>query len=242
MSLRWRANESGCTDDRVRLIRKIRSSLISWGRDHFETFPWRSSTNSFHSLVAEMMLQRTRAEQVEPIYNAFVAKYPTPEKAARDSPDAILDLLKPLGLEWRARNILRLVCSLSERGGPIPTDYTELKELPGIGDYIASAYLSMHAGLRASIIDSNVVRLYGRIFGFQTDGETRRMNWFKELVEEITPESNFRGFNYAVLDFSRKICKPKPLCSECTFRDICSYCEGLDIGETKKAKSDIHSL
>lgn len=239
MSIRGKTKKPRAKDDGVQSIQEIRSVLFKWSQDNFDDFPWRSSDNPFHVLIAELMLQRTRAEQVVPVYNKFTARYPSIKDAAETNPDEILELLKPLGLEWRARNIVEVIQTLFTLGGIVPSNYDELKKLSGVGDYIASAFLSMHTGERAIIIDSNVVRIWGRIFGFETDAETRRKKWFKELAEKMTPSSEFRVFNYAVLDFSRKICKAKPLCMECPLRVLCSYFEELSDGQEKEAKSDI---
>jgi A/G-specific adenine glycosylase len=59
------------------------------------------------------------------------------------------------------------------------------------GSYIASAYRSLHLRERDFIIDSNVIRLYGRFFGFSTDSETRRKRSFLELADRATPARRF---------------------------------------------------
>ena len=46
----------------------------------------------------------------------------------------------------------------------------DLLKLPGVGEYIASAFRSFHFGKREFIIDSNVVRLYGRFYGWRNTG------------------------------------------------------------------------
>lgn len=203
-------------------IRKIREILIEWESVNYEAFPWRTTENKFHALVAELMLQRTNAEQVLDVYTKFVVTYPDLESAFLAKKDAITDMLSPLGLNWRIQNIITLIDKLVLLG-LIPENYDELIQLPGVGDYIASAYLSFHLGKCRPIIDSNAVRLWGRIYGLTTSPETRRKRWFKELVNKITPESDCKIFNYGVLDFTRKICKPNPQHSDCPFIDLCSY-------------------
>jgi len=93
--------------------------------------------------------------------------------------------------------------------------------------YAASSFLSLHAGVRASIVDSNVVRLYGRIFGLSTDAETRRKKWFLEIAEQLTPDTEFRDFNYALLDLTRKICKKVPLCQDCPINKYCNHYQNV---------------
>jgi len=169
------------------------------------------------------MLQRTRAEQVAPIYSTFVERYPDYSAAMKEEPEKIRDLISRLGLSWRAEKIIELVKILSEKDGFIPTTKEELTDLPGVGEYIANAFLSMHCGIKAPITDANAVRLWSRIIGFETHGEIHRRKWFTELCMWLTPDKAFKEFNYALLDFSRTICKTKPLCEECPLKAECKY-------------------
>lgn len=200
------------------LIRYFRSRLLEWEGEHFSCFPWRTTENMWHALVAEIMLQRTNAPQVSSVFVSFARKYRTPLDFVRaNSPDVFSNL----GLHWREKRFKELANSLSH--SEIPEGKKELMRLPGIGDYISSSFRSLHLNLRDAIIDSNVVRLYGRFFGFETDGETRRKKWFIELAQKITPKKNFREFNYGVIDFTRQVCRPTPLCKSCIFKRRCKY-------------------
>jgi len=169
------------------------------------------------------MLQRTKAEQVVSIYNSFVIRYQTPHDAAIEDPSKILAMLRPLGLNWRIRKIAELILELNRRAGMVPDKFDSLVELPGVGAYAASAYLSLHLGVRAAIVDSNAVRLWSRVFGLEKNGEMRRKKELLVLADRMTPRQGFRDFNYAVLDHTRKICKAKPLCNVCSLNCYCEY-------------------
>ncbi len=201
-----------------RAVGLFQFTIITWGTANFVDFPWRHTENQWHALAAEVMLQRTRAEQVVPVFREFSERYTTPLDFLKD-PDGIR-LFSRLGLLWRARPFLDLAALLSGASA-IPSDRKVLLTLPGIGDYIASAFRSLHLGIRDTIIDSNVVRIYGRFFGFRTTPETRRLKAFIELAERITPSEKFRAFNYGLIDFTRAICRPRPRCSECPLQDAC---------------------
>jgi len=209
-------------ENHVELIVKVRLLLFAWAKKNYSNFPWRNPKNQFHGLVAEIMLQRTKAEQVLPVYPLFVEKYSSPKDIVQDS-ESFLKLLEPLGLRWRNKEILNLCLALHKKGDRIPSRRKELLNLPGVGPYIADAYLSLHKGIRSSIIDANVVRLWGRILGFETDNETRRKKWFIKLVDQITPEKNFKQFNYAIIDFSRTVCGARPMCHTCTIASLCEF-------------------
>jgi A/G-specific adenine glycosylase len=203
--------------------------LVAWGKANFRDYPWRKTSNRFHALIAEIMLQRTKADQVLPVYEAFTRKYSSPKDVCLDSPEKVTEILKPLGLSWRARKILDLSVQASNR--EISDSYKELIDLSCVGQYAASAFLSLHSNQRFPLIDANTVRVWGRVFGFQTNAETRRKKWFKELVETLTPQKSFKEFNYSILDFSSLICKPKPLCYKCPINRQCRYYNNYVIGK-----------
>lgn len=207
----------------ARTIIEIQQRLIEWGRENYSDFPWRKTSNAFHVLIAETMLQRTRAEQVLSVYEAFVRRYPEIRDAAKEDPDRIRRLLEPLGLRWRTEKILELIGVLASRNEKIPETGNELIKLPGVGLYVANAFLSMHKGVKASIIDRNAVRLWSRIFGFGTDSETHRKRWFIDLADRLTSKDQFKQFNHSVLDFTRMICRPKPVCSKCPLASYCKF-------------------
>ncbi len=203
-------------------IKNLQNKLLEWGQDHYDLFPWRETNNKFHALIAEVMLQRTRAEQVIPVYIRFCNQYPSIDQAYQANDEEIRQVLHPLGLNWRITNIINLIHVLS-RLNKIPFDYCALISLPGVGPYIASAFLSFHGFVRKPIIDSNVVRLWSRLFNIKSKGELRRKKWFRELVDKLTHKTKHRRFNYAVLDLTRTVCKIQPLCMNCPLFSICEY-------------------
>ena len=167
------------------------------------------------------MLQRTNAEQVVPIFKCFEKKFKDPHSFLIHAKRTKTNYFSNLGLSWRNKYLIRAASFIDEYG--LPLEKRELLRIPGIGDYAASAFLSLHYNKRCSLIDSNIIRLYSRYFGFYYDGETRRKKWFLDLADRMTPRKSIKSFNYALLDFSRTICKPKPLCDECTLRKRCSF-------------------
>jgi len=200
----------------------LRARVLRWGRQNFNHFPWRSVKNPWHALAAEIMLQRTKADQVLPVFMGFAAKYREPaDFVARPTP-----LFSRLGLPIRDDQFLALNRTITIVG--LPNEKAKLLELPGVGDYVASAFLSLHLEKRAGLIDANTVRVYGRFFGFETDPETRRKRWLVDLAEEITPIRVFRDYNYAIIDFSREICTPrKPQHEMCPLRRKCRYLQNV---------------
>ena len=200
--------------------RRISRAVTLWGRANFADYPWRRTDNPWLALVAEVMLQRTRAASVTPVWEEFAAQFPTPtvcSSAPAGKPEA---LLERLGLSWRAPLVRKLAQDLSEPGGP-PLNSVALKSLPGVGDYAAAAFRSLHAGRRDVIVDANVVRWICRMTGDSWDGETRRKRWLRDLAEELTPKTTFRSYNYGILDLTMTLCGRNPQCHQCPVASMC---------------------
>lgn len=205
-------------------VKEAREILRSWGAENYQDYPWRRPGRAWHGLVAEILLQRTRAENVVPVYRVFVETFPTPADLARASEDQVQLIIYPLGLRWRAPLLVSLGKELT-RLGKVPDTFDELVVLPGIGPYVAAAWLSFHADGRGVLIDANIVRWICRMTGREYDGETRRKRWLRDFMEQLTPLAPVKEFNYALLDFTMLVCTPvNPKCSECPFADR-SLCE-----------------
>ena len=171
------------------------------------------------------MLRRTNAPQVVAIYQDVIRRYSDAESLARAPLDEVLAALRPLGLRWRAENIRKMAEVLTERfGGVVPSSYEELTQLPGVGDYVASAVCCFAFNQPVPVIDTNTVRVAGRYFGFQTHAESRRRKPVRETIAAVTSRTNARLFNMAFLDFAALTCKAvKPECPVCPLRFRCVY-------------------
>ena len=202
---------------------RITRALLRWGRRNARAYPWREELPLWQALIAEVMLQRTRADQVVPTFNEFRVRFPSPSALARASNKELSMLVKPLGLRWRARLLYRLTQRIAQMDGSLPLDQQALEALPGVGPYAAGALLSLHANRRAVLIDSNFVRVLCRMVGVAYDGETRRKRWIRDLSEAFTPPRAHRAYNYAVLDLAALVCRPRtPDCRQCPVLRWCA--------------------
>ncbi len=111
------------------------------GTNNYQDFPWRTTVVAWHGLVAEILLQRTRAKNVIPVYVNFCEKFKTPSDLANSSIGEIEKCIYPLGLIWRAPLLQNLGKELLKDDGLIPEDYQTIIKLPGVGNYVASAWV-----------------------------------------------------------------------------------------------------
>jgi len=200
-------------------------NLLKWGKDNFRSYPWRLTKDPFKILLAEMMLHRTKSDQVEPVYNELVLKFPSSELLSNIELDTLYEIIRPIGLNWRIKNIHDAVKYISKHyHNNIPDNLTDLKRIPGVGDYIASAVLCMAYNKSAPVLDVNIVRVVGRIFDIEIAESSRRAKKYKEKIVWLMDGVSAKQFLFSILDFASIICTLKnPKCVHCSLLKICSY-------------------
>jgi A/G-specific adenine glycosylase len=201
------------------------TELLKWGDRNRRNFPWRATINPFHILVAELMLQRTNASQVAPVYLKFIDKYPSPQDVALAKLEDVSEDLRPLGLAYRANRLKQIAdILLLKYDGRVPESEAELVELPGVGKYVANAVLCFAFGKMQPLVDANIIRVMTRIFSVEIPGEAHKKPEFWNLMKEILPAEGAREFNLSILDFASMICKSSnPDHDVCPVRNVCNF-------------------
>jgi len=198
----------------------VRRKLLAWYRVHGRDFPWRQTNNSFHLLIAEMMLRRTKADQVVRVYQTFTHLFQSPEEAAQLSLKEIEKLCRPLGLHYRGSEIYRAIHHLNLHKDAIPDS---LEEIPGIGPYSAAMIRSKLFYGREAAIDSNVVRIIARLSGIPFYHELRRNKNLIAAANHLHQTKHASSVNLALIDLAALICKPAPSCSQCPLQTVCKF-------------------
>jgi len=171
------------------------------------------------------MLQRTKADQVLPVYLNFFSNFKTPSDVARTNMKKLNHILYPLGLRWRIKRFKEVSQSIVKKfGGKVPETRNEISKLPGVGDYVAGIVLSVALNKKEWIVDSNVVRVFKRYFGISTSKEGRRDKHVIEIARNYA-DCNYPGkANLALLDFAALVCTPrKPIHERCPLSRSCHY-------------------
>jgi A/G-specific adenine glycosylase len=203
-------------------VSAIQERLLNWGAENRREFPWRTRIPFWQGLLVEVLLQRTRAAQVTPVFKSLKQQFPVAHRLTDMTTTDADEFFSSLGLTWRATHFVQLAWEIGRRRGRLKRDYLELQKLPGVGPYAAAAALSLHGEVRHEIVDSNTVRIVCRLLGNEFDAETRRKRWVHNALESITPELEFRAFNFALLDLGAEVCRPRnQLCDSCPLLDLC---------------------
>lgn len=170
------------------------------------------------------MLQQTRVDTVLPYFRDFLLRFPTLQRLAAAPLQDVLKAWEGLGYYSRARNLWRAARRVVETfHGRIPGEYDRFIELPGVGDYIAAAVMSIGRGLAIPVVDGNVLRVVCRWRGI---GDDTRLGATKEKVRSfllgVIPAASPGRFNEALMELGALVCTPKnPLCPGCPLRLDC---------------------
>jgi A/G-specific adenine glycosylase len=190
--------------------------------------PWRAkpglSPDPYHVLLSEAMLQQTQVATVVPYFRRFIGAFPTIESLANADEQKVLRLWQGLGYYARARNLRKCANMIVERfGGKIPRTVDELLTLPGVGRYTAGAVASIAFGVRAPIVDGNVVRVICRLDAITDDPRDRKVVeriWAR--AGELVPDKRAGDFNQSMMELGATVCTPKnPACLICPVREFC---------------------
>ena len=207
--------------------RRIRSPLVRWYTKHQRRLPWRGSGDPYRIWISEVMLQQTQVKTVIPYYHRFLEKFPTVEDLACGDLQAVLKLWEGLGYYARARNLHRAAGVVADKhAGRIPDRWEEFFSLPGVGDYTASAVLSIAFGRSCAVVDGNVKRVLARLFLIPDPvNRPAAHNTFKKTAAALMDGADPGTFNQAMMELGALICKPtRPDCDLCPVQ---RHCEGL---------------
>ncbi|KKG13678.1 HhH-GPD family protein [Methanosarcina mazei] len=207
-------------------IKIIRSELLIWGEQNLRKYPWRETLDPYKIAIAEVMLHRTKADQVKDIYEEFLIKYPDFESIIKAGREAIKDNLKSLGLFWRADLLYDMAVEvIEEYDGKLPLDRKKLMAMPGVGNYISAAILCFGYNLPEPVLDTNTVRVLGRIFGLKITDSSRRSKLFHDVMYDLVHFWDPRTVSFSLIDFANAVCIPgeRPRCEICNLRDICKF-------------------
>ena len=199
--------------------------LLNWYDYNARILPWRSDPTPYHVWISEIMLQQTRVEAVKKYYNRWMESLPDVKALAEVPDDELMKLWEGLGYYNRTRNLKAAAVQIMEEfDGEIPSDYSKLLSLRGIGEYTAGAIASIAFGIPESAVDGNALRIFSRILA--EDGEINKTSVKKKITQEVRrvlPEERPGDFNQALMDLGSSICIPngEPFCENCPWESIC---------------------
>ncbi len=196
--------------------------VISWYLTNKRSLPFRKSKDPYKIWLSEIMLQQTQVITVLPYYTKWIKKFPTLKAVSLSNIDSLLKLWEGLGYYKRCINFYKASkIVIDEHNGKIPDKKKELLVLPGVGEYTASAILSIAFNKPFPVIDGNVKRVMSRVIGIKklSKFNLRKIN---RLLEQLICRSQPGDFNQGLMEIGALICRPiNPRCKECPINKNC---------------------
>ncbi|MCW2277190.1 A/G-specific adenine glycosylase [Heliophilum fasciatum] len=212
-------------------------ALLAWYQREKRDLPWRRTTDPYAIWVSEVMLQQTRVETVIPYYRNFLRLFPTVQVLAAAAEEQVLKAWEGLGYYRRVRHLYqaaRLVVEAHQ--GKVPPEPTAFRALPGVGDYISGAVLSIAYGLREPAVDGNVCRVLARLqLWTEPVGSTKLLKQAQQLSREQLQrlaDGEVADWTQALMELGALICLPKsPRCTHCP---VAEHCQARSAGQAEE--------
>ena len=194
----------------------VAPALLRWYDAHRRTLPWRAGpgerADPYRVWLSEVMLQQTTVATVGPRFAAWVARWPDFASLARADEADVMAAWAGLGYYARARNLVACARAVvAGHDGAFPHTESELRALPGIGDYTAAAIAAIAFDEPATVVDANVERVVARLFRLADKAAIR------PAAATLTPAVRAGDFAQAMMDLGATICSPRAPQSDSSF-------------------------
>ncbi len=203
---------------------RLRRRLIRWYREHHRHLPWREAAAPYGIWVSEVMLQQTQVATVVPYYHRFMERFPDVASLAAADLQDVLKCWEGLGYYARARNLHQAARRVAaDHGGRVPESWEALRGLPGVGDYIASAILSLAFGKPYAVVDGNVKRVLARLELLEDPvNRPGAHRLFQGAADRLLDPRDPGQFNQALMELGALVCRPaQALCVQCPLTPFC---------------------
>ena len=222
----------------------IPKKILKWYDLNKRSLPWRKKVSQekkeYYTLISEFMLQQTQVATVIPYFQRFIKSIPNIEKLSKFNDEKLIKLWEGLGYYSRVRNLKKtaqiVVKDFNKR---LPQSFTDLKSLPGIGDYTASAISAIAFNKPLIPLDGNIERVLKRLLYLKKQNQIKKEDLQK--YKKVFGISVNRSSDYAqaLMELGALICKPiNPLCKQCPILKKCQSFRNQDFEMVKLKKKD----
>ena len=225
--------------------RIITNKILNWYDINKRPLPWRKKVSNrkkqYHTLVSEFMLQQTQVATVIPYFNKFIKNIPDLEKLADVDDQKLVKFWEGLGYYSRVRNLKKTAqIIIKDFNKNIPSNFLDLKSLPGIGDYTASAISAIAFNKPYIPLDGNIERVLKRYLYLKKEYQITKESLHQEKkVFGLTSRAS--DYAQALMELGALICKPNnPNCKQCPISAKCISFKKKDfvISKIKKKNKD----
>ena len=177
--------------------------------------------NAFELLVATILSAQSTDQRVNMVTPALFTRYPDARALAKATTAQLEPQIHSTGFfRAKSKSLIGMAQALvKQHDGQVPADMDKLTELPGVGRKTANVVLGHALGVPGLPVDRHVLRVANRIGIAESDDP--------EVVEQqlgaALPKERWTRTSDTLILHGRRVCKPKPLCPECSVQDSCLY-------------------
>lgn len=184
----------------ARDIQSFQKKIYDFYHKHGRALPWRTTTNPYHILVSEIMLQQTQVDRVKQKYAEFIRAFPNVKVLARAPFHKILKCWQGMGYNRRALYLKRIAEIITQKyNGNFPKMQDELKKLPGIGVHTAASICAFAYNQPVVFIETNIRTVF--IQEFFKSKKTVQDSEIIPLVEQALDRKNPCKWYNALMDY-----------------------------------------
>lgn len=177
-------------------IHSFQAIILNHYKKNHRFFSWRTTTNPYHILVSEIMLQQTQTDRVVEKYQLFIKTFPSFASLAKAPLKKVLHIWQGLGYNRRAIQLKKTADIVTRLyGGKLPNDPHVLKTFPGIGPHTAGSICAFAFNLPVAFIETNIRTVFIHHFGEVDDKD------IFPLVEQTLDRKNPRQWYNALMDY-----------------------------------------
>lgn len=176
----------------------------------------------FQLIIAVILSAQCTDARVNMTTPALFAKYPDALKLAAAAQEDVEKLVKSCGFyRMKAKAIIATARDIVDKfKGEVPRTMEELVSLRGVGRKTASVVMNQAFDLPAIAVDTHVKRVSHRL-GWARHPAPEKIEF---ELRELIPMELWGSVNGLLILHGRRICKArKPLCEECSVRDLCEF-------------------
>ena len=177
--------------------------------------------NAFELLVATMLSAQSTDARVNMVTPALFNKYPDARALAHATASELEPVILSTGFfRQKSKALIGMAQRLvADHEGAVPAEMELLTKLPGVGRKTANVVLGHALGVPGLPVDRHVLRVSNRI-GIAAGDDPVKVE--EQLCAALPKEMWTLASDVQILH-GRRICKPKPLCDQCSVRDDCDY-------------------
>lgn len=177
--------------------------------------------NAFELLAATILSAQSTDARVNMVTPALFARYPDARAMAKAKPADLEQMILTTGFfRQKSKSLIGMATSLvDQHGGEVPADMENLTALPGVGRKTANVVLGHALGVPGLPVDRHVLRVSNRIGIAEGDDPVK----VEAQLCGLLPAKKWTLASDVQILHGRRVCKPKPLCEQCSVRDDCDY-------------------